>query len=131
MLLKPPAFAALFFCLTMQANAAVPLPATLGYCGPAADTAALQALWLKSNYPADVTYIVEIAVIGTYGKVTFSGKGTATAFYRKRAGAWRHDRSNIYASWPPPVLAKFKALNVLPPARNGCENPRYIERSMG
>jgi len=131
MLLKPSILAMLFFCLTMRADAEMPLPSTLGYCGPSADTAALQALWLKSDDAAKVTDIVEIAVVGTYGKLTFSGKGTATVFYRKQGRAWRRDRSNIYASWPPSVLSKFNTLNVLPPARNPCRNPHYVERSMG
>ena len=131
MLLKPSILAMLFFCLTMQANAELPVPARLSYCGPSSDTAALQALWLKSAYPVSVTYILEIIVVGKYGKVTFTGKGTATDFYRKQGRAWRLDMSNVHASWPPSVLAKFRALNVLSPAGNPCRNPRYVERWMG
>jgi hypothetical protein len=142
-------FGAFVLSLGLQASAVSPLPAptaTPGYCGPAADTAAVQNLWLKAygpktpwaassgpaTPPLNVTYIMAIIVSGNYSQLMFQKAGQANSYYLKQGNAWHFVGYFPPKAWPKFVITKFN--NVVNGWGNGgkpCANPRFVNHPSG
>jgi len=108
------------------------LPPVNGYCGPAADTAAIEASWLRVHGVFGIRFVGLIAVDGDYARLDAANPkgGGSTDYYQKELGSWHFiiggdhgdggDRTP--GAWPPSIL---DALNRLTKKPDACKNSYY------
>ena len=118
---KPLAVAAIAVALAFQS----PLPALAAYCGPNADTDAIEGLVVAGGI-GDSTRIMDIDVIGNYARVDIESKGRRTDYYIKDCGRWRYSGHDVPADAPDAVRTQLSAFVPLDDGGTKCKNPHYV-----
>jgi hypothetical protein len=117
-----------------------PRPASAAYCGPSADTAAIERRTVQSfgkvpkpgQARIDRSNIMAVAVSGDYAESFVEFAGQRTMFFRRTGGQWRYAGDFIPAAWPSNVKKKLTAIG--DERSNGstqCGNPHFTSRGSG
>jgi len=130
---------ALLMIGALVASLGSPTRPTLGaYCGPAADTAAIQTVFLKEHatdkYPIKQSAIMAIAAYypGGYGQVVYTGSGMAAEYFVRAAGTWRSAGTLAPSSFSKQALAFFASTgNARANGGKQCVNPRFVPVGSG
>lgn len=101
--------------------------AAIGYCGPAADARAVEALTTVRALH-DRTRIMYLAVLGNYAMSDIELKGEQIFFFIKRNGRWTF-LSNYPDSLPPAAKKHFDYIIDAEP--HPCENPNFVNHPSG
>ncbi len=117
----------------------IPRPAMAAMCGPSGDVAVVanrtvynfNATRGKGTKLIDKTYIMSIAILGTYAEVNldFPG-GPIFQFWIKKSGNWTYAGQQAPKGWPASVAAKLNKMSG--ETSNGskqCINPSWKNRS--
>jgi hypothetical protein len=106
----------------------LPVPALAAYCGPAADTQAVESL-TTDRALHDPTRIMYLSVIGPYAISDVELGGEEIMYFAKQNGTW------VFAdNFPPPDLPadtkqRFDAIvNAVP---HPCANPHFVNHPSG
>jgi len=123
----------------LVASLGSPTRPTLGaYCGPSADTAAIQAVFLKEHaagkYPIKRSAIMAIAAYypGGYGQVVYTGSGMAAEYFARSSAGWRSVGTIVPSSFSKQALAFFASTGSA--RANGgkqCVNPAFVPVGSG
>lgn len=102
-------------------------PASAAYCGPAADSRAVEKLAIKQfRHKIDKTYVMNVDVIGNWARADVSYSGEAFLFFHKANGAW-----TFQGNFPPKMLPASAAKQFDARQYPRCKNPAFIARGSG
>jgi hypothetical protein len=103
-------------------------PALAAYCGPIADTKAVETLAI-SQPPHDRTRIMYLAVVQTFAKAEVEWKGELGLYFRKHFGSWKYAGTTPPENMPASVMKRFdKIMNASP---HTCTNPNFVSHPSG
>ena len=123
----------------LVASLGSPTRPTLGaYCGPTADTAAIQAAFLrehaKGKYPIKQSAIMAIAAYfpGGVGQVVYTGSGMAAEYFAQTSGGWRSVGTIVPSYFSKQALAFFASTgNARANGGKQCVNPAFVPVGSG
>lgn len=127
---------ALLAVLLLAASAAT-APVSGRYCGPASDTAAVQAAFLAEHRGARRVSRSDIMAIAVYrpggvGQVQYQGAGVGFAYYVATPSGWRSAGSQAPRSTSRAARAFFARMEDLRAAGGTeCANPAFVARGSG
>jgi hypothetical protein len=107
-----------------------PMPALAAYCGPDADTNALENLAL-SHGASDASRIMDIVVLQDFARVDIQSKGRLTEYYVKDCGRWRFSGYALPPGAPSTVTAKLSAFVTRDNGGTQCLNPGFVNHPSG
>ncbi len=117
----------------------IPKPAAAAMCGPSRDVATV-ATRTVYNYNAklgkggtkiDKTYIMSIAILGTYAEVNLDfPQGPIFQYWIKKSGNWTLAGSQAPKGWPASIATKLdKMSGETSSGSKQCINPNWKNRS--
>ncbi|HEY5258424.1 MAG TPA: hypothetical protein VIJ12_08610 [Candidatus Baltobacteraceae bacterium] len=129
-----PAFATVAFVVAL-----VQTTATSGrYCGPSADTASIQARFLKEHaggpHPVKLSNIMAIAAYfpGGAGQVVYVGAGMGVEYFAQTSGGWRSIGYSPPSFFRKDALAFFnRMLDLRANGGKQCANPKFVNVGSG
>lgn len=104
-----------------------PLRAMAAYCGPSADTMAVESLTVSRG--AQESRIMSILVVENYARVDVESKGRLTEYYVRDCGRWRFSGNTPPADAPASVKQQLSALVTRDDGGKECLNPAYVSHS--
>ena len=104
-----------------------PLRAMAAYCGPSADTMAVESLTVSRG--AQETRIMSILVVENYARVDVESKGRLTEYYVKDCGRWRFSGNTPPADAPASVKQQLSEFVTRDDGGKECLNPAYVNHS--
>jgi hypothetical protein len=118
----------------------IPQPALATMCGPSGDVATVAnrsvytwnaAAAGKGGLKIDKTYIMSLAILGTYAEVNLDfPQGPIFQFWIKKSGNWTYAGRQAPKGWPATVGAKLDKMSGETSAGGKqCMNPNWKNRS--
>jgi len=107
-----------------------PLTARAAYCGPAADTAALEALAVARG-ASDTSRIMDVVVVQNYARVDVQSKGRLTEYFFKDCGHWVFSGNEPPAEAPAAIRNQLAAFVPRDDGGTQCLNPAFVNHSSG
>lgn len=123
----------------LVASLGSPTTPTIGaYCGPTADTGAIQTAFLKEHasgkYPIKQSAIMAIAAYfpGGVGQVVYTGSGMAAEYFAQTSGGWRSVGTLAPSYFSKQALAFFaRTGNARANGGRQCINPTFVPVGSG
>jgi hypothetical protein len=113
-------------------------PVNNAYCGPHADTAAIQAQFLKEHakdpHPVKISNVMAIAAYfpGGAGQVVYEGAGMATEYFAQTSAGWRSVGYTAPSFFPKAAVNFFnRMLNLRSNGGKQCANPKFVNVGSG
>ena len=101
-----------------------PLRAVAAYCGPSADTTAVESLAVSRG--AQESRIMSILVVQNYARVDVESKGRLTEYYVKDCGRWRFSGNTPPPETPASVKQQLSEFVTRDDGGKECLNPAYV-----
>jgi hypothetical protein len=103
-------------------------PAVAGYCGPAADTKAVEILAVAQP-PHDRSRIMYIVVVDGFALAELESKGESSLYFTKHFGSWKYHGEQPPETLPSSVKKKFDQIMNAKPRE--CTNPHFVSHPSG
>ncbi len=117
----------------------IPRPAIAAMCGPSGDVAVIATRTVynynatagKNSKKIDKTYIMSIAILGTYAEVNLDfPQGPIFQFWIEKSGNWTYAGQQAPKGWPASVAVKLNKMSgETSSGSKQCINPNWKNRS--
>ena len=106
-----------------------PLRAVASYCGPSADTTAVESLAVSRG--TQESRIMSILVVQNYARVDVESKGRLTEYYAKDCGRWQFSGNTPPPEAPASVKQQLSEFVTRDDGGKECLNPAYVSHPSG